>query len=619
MAVVLAASLIGMFAPAVPAATPGTHDDVIAYGDAGFFGSTGQAALTSPLTSISRTPSGQGYWLVATDGGIFNYGDAAFYGSTGAIRLNRPIVGMASTPSGRGYWLVASDGGIFSYGDAAFFGSTGSIHLNKPIVGMAPTPSGGGYWLVASDGGIFSYGNASFFGSTGSIHLNQPIVGMAATATGGGYWMVASDGGIFSYGDASFFGSTGSIHLNQPVIGMNPTPSGQGYWMVAADGGIFRFGDAGFYGSLGNQQAGQRVVGMAATPSGGGYWLATRGGSSSTSPGPSPGPSPSPGTPPPPGTMGVHVSGNHLVAASGAVLQLHGVNRSGAEYGCVQGFGPFDGPSDAPSVAAIASWKGVNAVRVPLNEDCWLGINGYPNAGYSAAQYQQLIRDYVNLLHSDGMYVILDLHWTAAGTNGATHQQPMTDTDHSPAFWSSVGAYFKSDPATVFDLFNEPYGISWPCWRDGCSYSGFQVAGMQQLVNAVRSSGATNVVMAGGLAYANDLSQWVAYEPSDPQHQLAASFHIYNFNPCTSTTCWNSQLAPVVAQVPLVAGEIGEDDSGAAFISGFMSWAEPQGVSYLAWTWDTWGCGGAVLISNYDGTPCPGFGTGYRSHLAALP
>ena len=73
----------------------------------------------------ARRRSGRGYWLVASDGGIFTFGDAKFYGSTGAMRLNQPIVGMAPTPSGRGYWLVASDGGIFSFGDAKFYGSTG--------------------------------------------------------------------------------------------------------------------------------------------------------------------------------------------------------------------------------------------------------------------------------------------------------------------------------------------------------------------------------------------------------------------------------------------------------------------------------------------------------------
>jgi hypothetical protein len=84
---------------------------------------------------MASTPSGNGYWLVASDGGIFSFGDAQFQGSTGALRLNRPIVGMAATPSGNGYWFVASDGGIFSFGDAQFFGSTGAQKLSAPIVG----------------------------------------------------------------------------------------------------------------------------------------------------------------------------------------------------------------------------------------------------------------------------------------------------------------------------------------------------------------------------------------------------------------------------------------------------------------------------------------------------
>jgi len=84
-------------------------------------------------------------------------GDAVFYGSAGSLPLNKPIVGMASTPSGHGYWLVASDGGIFSFGDAVYYGSTGSLSLNKPIVGMAPTVDWHGYWLVASDGGVFAF------------------------------------------------------------------------------------------------------------------------------------------------------------------------------------------------------------------------------------------------------------------------------------------------------------------------------------------------------------------------------------------------------------------------------------------------------------------------------
>jgi hypothetical protein len=227
----------------------------------------GAAGVSLPFTAAF---SGKGYWLVASDGGVFSYGSATFHGSTGSMHLNKPIVGMAGTPDGKGYWLVASDGGVFSFGDAAFHGSTGSIVLNKPIVGMAATPDGKGYWLVASDGGVFSFGDAAFHGSTGSIALNKPVVGMAATQDGQGYWLVASDGGVFSFGDATFHGSAGSLALVKPVVGMASTLDGKGYWLVASDGGLFTYGDAAFVGSHGGAPLNQPIVGMAPVGSQGG-------------------------------------------------------------------------------------------------------------------------------------------------------------------------------------------------------------------------------------------------------------------------------------------------------------------------------------------------------------
>ena len=205
-------------------------------------------------------PPASGYWLVASDGGIFAFGGSHFFGSTGSIHLNKPIVAAMATPTGAGYWLVASDGGIFAFGDAVFAGSTGSIHLNRQIVAAMPTPTGAGYWLVASDGGIFAFGDAQFFGSTGSIHLNQPIVAAMATPTGAGYWLVASDGGIFAFGDAVFAGSTGSIHLNRQIVAAMATPTGAGYWLVASDGGIFAFADGPFFGSTGSIHLNEPIV-----------------------------------------------------------------------------------------------------------------------------------------------------------------------------------------------------------------------------------------------------------------------------------------------------------------------------------------------------------------------
>jgi len=247
---------------------------VAAFGAAGDHGEPA-TALAFPVVGMESTPSGRGYWLVASDGGIFGFGDAPFLGSTGAIRLNKPVVDMAATASGSGYWLVAADGGIFSYGDAQFFGSTGSIVLNRPIVGMAATRSGNGYWLVATDGGVFCFGDASFFGSTGGITLTQPIVGLTPTPSGQGYWLVASDGGVFAFGDATFHGSLGGQVLLSRITGIAATPTGNGYWMAGEDGGVFAFGDARFFGALAPDGSVQgRTVDVEARPAGDGYWLA---------------------------------------------------------------------------------------------------------------------------------------------------------------------------------------------------------------------------------------------------------------------------------------------------------------------------------------------------------
>ena len=180
-------------------------------------------AASHPLAVSSS--DGQGYWLVASDGGIFTFGNAGYYGSTGAMRLNKPIVDMAATPQGQGYWLVASDGGIFTFGDAGFFGSTGAVHLNAPIVGMAATPDGQGYWLVASDGGIFTFGDAGFFGSAPGVNANLGgIVAVSPAFNGQGYWLAAGNGAVDSFGDAASDGSTVGTALNKPIVGFAAVP-----------------------------------------------------------------------------------------------------------------------------------------------------------------------------------------------------------------------------------------------------------------------------------------------------------------------------------------------------------------------------------------------------------
>ena len=165
---------------------------------------------------------------------------------------------MAVSRTGNGYWLVASDGGVFTFGDARFFGSTGDVRLNRPIVGMSPAPTGNGYTLVASDGGVFTF-NTPFRGSLGATRLNRPIVGMSPSPTGAGYTLVASDGGVFTFA-TPFYGSLGADPPPSPIVGLGTTPTGLGYTLVDATGATWSFGDATSFATPYNDAAGEQAT-----------------------------------------------------------------------------------------------------------------------------------------------------------------------------------------------------------------------------------------------------------------------------------------------------------------------------------------------------------------------
>jgi endoglucanase len=339
------------------------------------------------------------------------------------------------------------------------------------------------------------------------------------------------------------------------------------------------------------------------------------------------------------GASTLHVAGNTLVD-HGKVVRLLGVDHAGTEYSCVgggsngsQGYGIFDGPSDDSLVLPMLVWD-INAVRVPLNEACWLAI-GDVNPLYAGSNYRLAIEAYVTMIRSHGLYVILDLHWAAPGTMVGTSQQPMADADNAPGFWTSVATAFRGDLGVVFDLFNEPYLAAgninggtdpWTCLESGCSaklqtpLSGnYMTAGHQSLVSAVRGTGAKNVIMVSGLAYTTDLSGWLTHEPSDSDNNLAASLHLYNFNGCTDVACWTTNYEALSKTVPIITGENGENDCGTSFVDAYMTWADGLGISYLGWAWNTDDCSSfPSLITSYDaGTPTA-FGMGLKNHLTSL-
>jgi endoglucanase len=341
----------------------------------------------------------------------------------------------------------------------------------------------------------------------------------------------------------------------------------------------------------------------------------------------------------------LRVAGNHLVdARSHQTFVPRGVNWPSFEYACSDGYGYSNAASatnvgpDAAGAAVIASWH-INTVRLPLNQDCWLGEDGLPKFG-KASGYRAAVRRWVSALHREDLAVVLDLHWSGPAGVVADGQRAMPD-DRSDDFWRSVARTFKKDRSVIFDVFNEPYSrydtggglvfdLTWNCWRaGGCAAprtgdrqaldgGTFTTIGMWALVDAIRATGAKQPIMLGGIDYASDLRAWLANRPGDKQ--VVASFHNYGGHLCHNAACWDEVIQPIAAEAPVVTGEFGETDCQTSPAS-FMDWADRHGVGYLMWAWwvlpDT-ACSTLAVLADVKGKARAPNGTALKAHLAAL-
>jgi endoglucanase len=317
------------------------------------------------------------------------------------------------------------------------------------------------------------------------------------------------------------------------------------------------------------------------------------------------------------------VRGNMIVGADGTQYIFHGVARDGLEYNC-SGEGPLDQQHLAfmgPSLSGPGGhYWGANTVRLPLSEGFWFhGAPGYP---CSATQYQALVKQTVNTLTALKLNVMLDLQWTDAG--GQSGQGggawSLADSD-SITFWQQVASTFKGYSNVLFEVFNEPHPNSWSCWQAGCSISEtgysndcgcskavhYNGVGMQALVNAVRSTGASNLVIVGGNNWGFDLSQLPNYPISGTN--IVYDTHPYPYADKMPNT-WDAAFGNLSARYPIMSAESGEYDCGTSFVSQLYSYLDAHQMGWVAWAWATNGnvCAYPELVTDYQGTPSNAMG-----------
>lgn len=341
----------------------------------------------------------------------------------------------------------------------------------------------------------------------------------------------------------------------------------------------------------------------------------------------------------------VGVSDNHLVDAKGKQLRLIGVNRSGSEYSCSgddgaggNGYAFFQGPVNDRAIKAMRKWK-VNAVALPLNEACWLGGYGDLKPQFSGEPYQAAIESYVSRLNAHGIYVVLRLSGSGPGDHvygaaNGTSEMPMADADHSLAFWTSVAARFRDNHAVLFHAYDEPHKISWECALSGCAtnadgsegeprFGPFQAVGHQAIVDTIRATGATQPIIVSGIEFAGDVSRWAEQKPVDPLNSVVVGFNDFDY--AKNLRRSKGDLRTLSDRFPVVVGGFGDTDCDSDYSKRLMRFADGQGISYLAWTWNTeadyGGCSNALLgpkVSAYYSAHPSGFGKGIRKHYLAV-
>ena len=312
-------------------------------------------------------------------------------------------------------------------------------------------------------------------------------------------------------------------------------------------------------------------------------------------------------------TRSLHVVGNHLEDSAGRVVRLQGVNIPSMEW-------VPTGDHVMQSIAKATGEWNANVIRIPLAQDLWYGYYRGHVADDGGEAYRKLVDRIVQKIAEKNCYALMDLHWSDCNVWGQSVGQHKMPDKNSVTFWKDFAKRYANNPAVLFDLYNEPHSVSWDVWRDGGPVdeeSGrftYETPGMQTLLETIRSTGAKNVVLAGGLDWAYDLrgvmSGHALVDPSG--NGVVYSTHIYPWK-----KNWDTNVTPVIEKYPVFVGEVGtkpwkQGDPPHENVYT-ESWA-PEAIAYiekykLSWTaWSFHPSASPCILSGWDYKPTPYWG-----------
>ena len=322
-------------------------------------------------------------------------------------------------------------------------------------------------------------------------------------------------------------------------------------------------------------------------------------------------------------SLTLHVNGNKVYNENGDEVRLVGVNICSLEWNS-------RGDNVIASVYEVfANWN-CNAVRLPLSQDYWFGkVSNWstPRPPDNGVQYQQTIDDIIQLALSFGKYIILDLHWSNAGVWGQNIGQHYMPDENSLEFWIDIAKKYANNPAVLFNLYNEPHSITWDVWRNGGVITDeekkltYTTPGHQKILEEIRAAGANNIIIAGGLDWAYDLSGIVNYALEDTPggNGIIYDSHIYPWKEWDGSN-HNFRVLRIYNDHPIIIGEIGIDPDGEwgaserpNWLRIMLDWIDAYELHWAGWCFHTDAT--PSMISNWQYTPTKHHGAIMKERL----
>jgi aryl-phospho-beta-D-glucosidase BglC (GH1 family) len=293
-----------------------------------------------------------------------------------------------------------------------------------------------------------------------------------------------------------------------------------------------------------------------------------------------------------------HVSGTKLIDSSGQTFLLHGANIESAFMYANSWFKNNNATKVLnPKVFNEMSqvWH-MNAVRICLSN--WI----YDK---DPTHYLGLLDQIVQQANQAGLYVILNLHDDdqAGSPYGSGADAPKPE---SVAFWKVFAAHYKSNAKVMFDAYNEPHYPDGKTWlkgggtQVGSTGKSTQIVGMQALVDAIRATGAKQIIIIGGLKYPVLYAKkyQVAYHIDDAN--IVYTKHPYHQISEGTPTTWDEMWGYFKGTYPLYTGEwallpntkIPVQCKGATMqnanqlVAKFLNYMDQNKISWTAWQFD---------------------------------